>query len=113
MRQHDALVPAGNACVVEMKVMPDSHRVCCLELFGSVSILEVQWHWGRACAVIVPIAVHKEAGWVRACVPMSDDMVLAGMHEQYLTVLKTEEKGPDWHPPREPRESGVEPGRRR
>ena len=107
VRQHDVLEPPGNACVVEMKGMPGSHRVCCLELFGSVTILEVQWHWGQACAVLQPISVHKEAGWVRTCLPMSEDIVLAGVHEQYLAALKSEEKGPDWHPPEAPRVAGV------
>lgn len=107
VRQHDVLVPSGNACVVEMKGVPGSHRVCCLELFGSVTIIEVQWHWGHSCAVLQPISVHKEAGWVRACLPMSEDTVLAGVHEQYLAVLRTEEKGPDWQPPEAPRVAGV------
>lgn len=90
-----------------MKGVPDSYKVCCLELFGSVTILEVQWHWGQACAVLQPICVHKEAGWVRACLPISEDIVLAGVHEQYLAALKSEEKGPGWQPPEAPRVSGV------
>lgn len=109
VRHHDTVLAAGSGCVTSMRPVPHSHRVCCLELFGSVSVFEACWQWGGACAALLPVAVHRESGWTRACVPLAADTVVAAMHDQYLAVLRQEEHGVDEHSPPPQRTSGAWP----
>lgn len=97
VRHHDTVLAAGSGCVTTIRAVPRSHRVCCLELFGSVSVFEARWRWGGPAAALVPLCMHRESGWTRACVPLSADTIAAAMHDQYLAVLRTEDHGPDEH----------------
>eukprot|EP00892_Ulva_mutabilis_P012481 jgi/Ulvmu1/9605/UM054_0035.1 len=109
VRHHDTVLAAGSGCVTSMRHVPRSHRVCCLELFGSVSIFEARWEWGGSHAALLPVSVHRESAWTRACVPLGAGTVAAAMHDQYLAVLRLEEHGPDEHSPPPDRTAGCGP----
>lgn len=107
VRYHDTVLAAGSGCVTGVQRVPRSHRVCCLELFGSVSVFEARWQWGEAYAALMPLAVHRESAWVRAAVPLAADTYAAAIHDQYLAVLRQEERGPDQHSPLPNRTTGA------
>jgi hypothetical protein len=87
--EHDVTPLAGNGVVTNVQSV--GSRVFALELFGSLTLLDVTWTPGRRHAALVPLATHRDQAWVQAFVPVDQWTVAAAVHAHALVMLRFDE----------------------
>ena len=84
--EHDAVLLPGNGVAADIQTM--GHRIFVRELLGGLSLFECAWTEGRARAALVPLAMHRDAAWVPAAVPLDACTAAAAVHPQCMAILQ-------------------------